>query len=167
MTSVRAAQAIDDAQVISEIARALALPSWSPTAIASWLTSPSGFGAMATRAEAYGVDVAATEPLPTERVLGFVLGSVVLDEACLVLLAVASAFQRQGIGRILLGDFEARARERGATSAYLEVAADNDAARCLYEAHGYQAEAVRPRYYADGRDALVLRRNFGPTTIAR
>ncbi|MBK8012823.1 MAG: GNAT family N-acetyltransferase [Deltaproteobacteria bacterium] len=151
---------VDDASSISEIARALGLPSWRRAAVASWLASPTGFGVVATGGPRPGEGDA-------ENLVGFVLGSIVLDEACLLLLAVLGPFQRQGVGAALLGAFEARARDLGATSAYLEVAVDNGPARSLYETKGYEREAIRRRYYADGRDALVLRHIFASTTIAR
>ena len=40
----------------------------------------------------------------------------------------------------------------------LEVRADNPAAQALYAQHGFEAIAVRPRYYQpDDVDAVVMR----------
>lgn len=41
---------------------------------------------------------------------------------------------------------------------WLEVHEDNAPARSLYEALGFQLEGRRPRYYSDGRAALLLTR---------
>ena len=46
---------------------------------------------------------------------------------------------------------------RGARAAFLEVSIGNKAARALYERAGFAPAGRRPRYYADGTDALVLR----------
>ncbi len=43
----------------------------------------------------------------------------------------------------------------------LEVAIGNAAARTLYEHAGFVEAGRRPRYYADGGDALILRVRLG------
>lgn len=96
---------------------------------------------------------------------GFALGRVTLDEAELLTIAVAPEAQGQGAGSRCLARFEEAARARGADAAFLEVAADNGAARALYARAGYAQVGVRRGYYvgADGSacDALVLRRGLG------
>jgi [ribosomal protein S18]-alanine N-acetyltransferase len=91
---------------------------------------------------------------------GFAVGRVAGAEAELLTLAVDPERRRQGIARSLLLRFEAGVHDRGAARIFLEVAATNDAARCLYARQGYQEVGRRPGYYsARGRpalDALVL-----------
>ncbi|WP_095589529.1 GNAT family N-acetyltransferase [Actibacterium ureilyticum] len=93
---------------------------------------------------------------------GFVLGRVIADEAELLTIAVHPDARRAGHGARLLRAFIDGARARGATRAFLEVAADNAAARGLYAAQGFTECGQRPGYYRgpDGRatDALVLER---------
>lgn len=97
----------------------------------------------------------------------FALGRAVAGEAELLTLAVHPDARRRGRGRACLAAFEAAARARGATRAFLEVAADNAPARALYAAAGY-AEAGRRRGYYAGPggaavDALILARTLaGP-----
>lgn len=95
---------------------------------------------------------------------GFVLGRVIADEAEILTLAVDARARRGGTGRRLLTAFEAEAAGRGAVSAFLEVAAGNDAARALYRSAGYVKSGLRPGYFRDatGRtdDALVLSRRL-------
>ena len=92
----------------------------------------------------------------------FAMGRVIADEAELLTIAVPPEARGMGRGRALLGRFEAEAAARGATAAFLEVAADNAAALSLYHAAGYAQAGSRPGYYRrpDGVavDALVLRR---------
>jgi ribosomal protein S18 acetylase RimI-like enzyme len=57
------------------------------------------------------------------------------------------AFRRQGFARAVLDSLLARAAASGALSAWLQVEADNTAARRLYEAAGFK-EAYRYRYWA-------------------
>lgn len=55
-------------------------------------------------------------------------------------MAVFLEFRRQGIGRMLLADAEARARELGCTCLALDVEAENAAAVSLYERYGFIRE---------------------------
>ncbi len=89
---------------------------------------------------------------------GMILARVTADEAEILTLAVDPAVQRQGVGRALLGQTLATARQRGADVIYLEVASGNDSARSLYVAAGFVTIGCRQGYYPDGGDALVLRR---------
>ena len=112
---------------------------WSAAEITSLLASPGVF--------------------VTGDARGFAMGRVVLDEAELLTLVTAPAFRRQGLGRALLAAFEAAARSRGATRAFLEVAADNAPALALYQGLDWAEDG---RYYQspDGRriDAILFSR---------
>ncbi len=94
---------------------------------------------------------------------GFLLGRIAADEAEILTLAVAPEARRRGVGRRLLARFEAAARTQGAASAFLEVAADNHAARALYLSAGWHEAGVRRGYYlrhGARHDALVLARSL-------
>ena len=90
----------------------------------------------------------------------FALGRAVAGEAELLMLATDPAHRRQGLARARLAAFEAEARARGASIAFLEVAADNAPARVLYTAAGWVERARRPAYYARPKgpaaDALIM-----------
>jgi [ribosomal protein S18]-alanine N-acetyltransferase len=80
-------------------------------------------------------------------------------EAYVQTLAVAPRAQRRGTGTALLESLIDETRERGIDHLDLEVRADNDAARRLYERHGFAEIAVRQNYYQpSGTDAVVMRR---------
>jgi len=70
---------------------------------------------------------------------------------------VTQAARRQGIGDALLRAAKDFALRRGATRMFLEVAVGNVAALGLYRKHGFSQVGRRPRYYANGSDALVMR----------
>jgi ribosomal-protein-alanine N-acetyltransferase len=97
-----------------------------------------------------------------DRVIGFALGRVVLNEAELLLLAVRRDGQRRGIGRLLLDRFSLVAASRGADKLHLEVRDGNPAAR-LYTRAGFTELGRRRNYYTgrDGQiyDALTLTRS--------
>lgn len=87
---------------------------------------------------------------------GMVLLRVAADEAEILTLAVRPEARRRGAGRALVSAAMAAATAAGAARMLLEVAEDNAAARALYAAAGFAPAGRRPRYYPDGRDALVL-----------
>ena len=95
------------------------------------------------------------------EVAGFSLARIVADEAELLLLAVAPAAQRCGVGKSLLVHFEQAAAARGARRLHLEVRDGNDAVN-LYKSAGFTLVGRRRRYYTgqDGQlyDALSLSR---------
>lgn len=113
---------------------------WSAAEIAGALADPFG--------------IALVEPQ------GFLLGRLVAGEAEILTLAVDPVARRQGIGARLVRRFVEEMRDRGAESAFLEVAATNLAAQSLYAQAGFLPRGRRKEYYRDavGRavDALVL-----------
>lgn len=80
----------------------------------------------------------------------------ILDEAHITVLGIEPAHQRQGLGQWLLLHLLQTACWRGLTHATLEVKASNTAAQQLYGKLGFQVAGKRPKYYADGEDALIL-----------
>lgn len=88
---------------------------------------------------------------------GLVLARVAADEAEILTLAVAPSARRHGLGAALLRAAMREASARGASTMFLEVSADNEAAEALYAAAGFRPVGRRSRYYPDGDDAMVLR----------
>lgn len=90
----------------------------------------------------------------------FILTRIIADEAEILTIATHPDHRRHGLACALLDQFHAAARERGAARAFLEVAADNHAARALYEAAGYRQIGQRRAYYlrdtGPAADALIL-----------
>src|SRR5262249_992247 len=69
-------------------------------------------------------------------------------------IAAGAGREGAGIGGALLGAAERTARDRGCVSLRLEVRADNDRARALYEKSGYSRIGYVAGYYADGATAF-------------
>ncbi|TCZ55290.1 GNAT family N-acetyltransferase [Roseicella aquatilis] len=97
---------------------------------------------------------------------GFVLARAAGGEAEILTLAVLPAARRQGLGAALMAAALAGAAARGAEAMFLEVAAGNAAALPLYRGLGFAEVGRRRRYYPDGADALVLRRDLRPAEPA-
>lgn len=93
---------------------------------------------------------------------GFLLGRVVADEAELLTLAVNPDQRRRGIGQNLVACFLEQALTKGATEAFLEVAANNLGALALYEKAGFVEKGRRKGYYYAPNgvtvDAVVMAR---------
>ncbi|XAS65864.1 ribosomal protein S18-alanine N-acetyltransferase [Pseudarthrobacter sp. So.54] len=76
-------------------------------------------------------------------------------------IAVVPEQEGKGIGSALLTELIRESRQRGAQDVLLEVRADNPRAQQLYLRYGFEQIHVRPRYYRDGVDALIMRLRLG------
>jgi ribosomal-protein-alanine N-acetyltransferase len=95
-----------------------------------------------------------------DSVVGYVGLMTVDGDGDIQTLARARSAAGQGIGQLLLDAATACARERGCTQLLLEVRADNQSARDLYERNGFEAMARRSNYYGHDEDAVVMRLRF-------
>ncbi len=99
-----------------------------------------------------------------EALSGFVLSRAALDEAEILTIAVAPERRRCSIGATLLSTHLRRLAARGVARLFLEVDAENVAARALYGSRGFYQVAERKAYYRKGdlppASALVMRLDF-------
>ena len=141
-TALRQATAADAPALAAIHASAFAPPlAWSKDAFALQLAMPGVFGLLDARG-------------------GMILARITADEAEILTLAVTPETRRQGLARALLQAAMTTMEAEGAASVVLEVAVGNIAARALYRESGFIEAGRRPAYYADGSDALILRRRF-------
>jgi ribosomal-protein-alanine N-acetyltransferase len=92
--------------------------------------------------------------------IAYAVAMMAVDEAHLLNLSVARAFQRQGYGWKMLEWMAQCTRDYGARSLLLEVRPSNDVALRLYHRYGFERIGVRPGYYPAGgarEDAVVMR----------
>jgi ribosomal-protein-alanine N-acetyltransferase len=96
--------------------------------------------------------------------VGFILSRLLVDEAEILSVAVASAWRGRGLARRLLDLHLRRLAGLGARAVFLEVEESNVAARRLYRRAGFREVGRREGYYSDpaGKStaALVLRRDL-------
>ncbi len=83
--------------------------------------------------------------------------------AHLASIAVEPEAAGQGIGQGLLRAAEAAALRNGCTRLCLEVRADNEAARRLYDGAGYRRVGILDDYYEDGAAAWRYEKELGET----
>ncbi len=96
-----------------------------------------------------------------ETPIGFVVCQNVPEETEILTLCVRPEMRRHGIATRLLQHMADEMRG-GDKTILLEVAADNDAARQLYERFGFAVYGTRPNYYKRGAvtvDAVMYRVN--------
>jgi len=134
-----------DAEALAALELAVFPHPWTAPQLAHELRLPS---ALAVVAEA------------AREVAGFALFRRVLDEAELLRLAVAAPLRRRGLASALVARGLALLQRAGVRSVFLEVRADNAPAIGFYEAAAWKAAGRRARYYPDGVDALLYRREI-------
>lgn len=100
--------------------------------------------------------VSTYSPTQARCLIGLFSGVVVVDELQIDNMVVAEGYRRCGLATQLLTAALHLAQQRGASSAVLEVRAQNSAARALYEKHGFTIVGVRPNYYHQPPDDALL-----------
>lgn len=92
------------------------------------------------------------------RLAGFLCSWLVAGELQIQNLATLRELRRRGVAGRLLEHVIARSRVAGLKSIWLEVRNGNTAAIALYEKFGFAVCGKRVAYYADGEDALIMKR---------
>lgn len=88
--------------------------------------------------------------------VGYAGGLVAGDDMQLLKVAVASSYRRRGIAAELIRRLAEDSRNLAVSTMSLEVRKSNSGAQALYESLGFSELGVRPRYYSDGEDALIM-----------
>lgn len=98
-----------------------------------------------------------------QRMIGYGILSVAMDEAHLLNLAIDPEFQKRGLGRKVLHFLLDMAEQKGADTIFLEVRDSNRSAIALYLDEGFNQIGVRNDYYPtdNGReDAIIMAYSF-------
>jgi len=117
-------------------------PAWDTRSFESLLAQPTAVAFVARR-RAAGETVA------------FILGQVAADEAEVLVLGVRADRRRQGVATRLIAALIEAAREAGARTLFLEVAAGNTAALALYRGQRFEERGRRKAYYVMATAAAV------------
>lgn len=86
--------------------------------------------------------------------------STVEDEGELQLIATAEMYRRCGRGQKILTLLIEEAARRGVKRIFLEVRVSNAEAQTLYLKNGFRGIYARTRYYPDGEDAVVMKKEL-------
>jgi ribosomal-protein-alanine N-acetyltransferase len=137
--------------------------SYSRADLAAYLRRPGAFAMVAESSETTNSGARAGGP-NHEKPSG--MAGFVVAEASnrgtghVITIDVLPELQRLGVGSQLLGAAELRLRAAHCQAVFLETAVDNRAALSFYKAHEYSVIKTIPRYYSDGVDALVLKKEL-------
>jgi ribosomal-protein-alanine acetyltransferase len=99
-----------------------------------------------------------------DRIVGFAIARVLVDDAELLLIAVAPEQRRGGCATLLLNTLIERMREIDKSPLHLEVRASNESAIAFYEARQFVRSGLRKGYYPNGvpgnlrEDAVLMQR---------
>ncbi|MCL1872391.1 MAG: ribosomal protein S18-alanine N-acetyltransferase [Promicromonosporaceae bacterium] len=130
------------------------------------------YGMLAEELAAWGRWYVVAEPAETQAAVGRALPGRALpsravgyaglwfdgDVTQVMTVGVDPAWQRRGVGRLLMDSLIARSRALKASAVLLEVRVDNDPAIRLYEDLGFERLGIRKRYYQpENKDAWTMR----------
>lgn len=93
-----------------------------------------------------------------KEVEGYLLSTVVLDEANIDRVAVKNEYRNRGVASKLISYTEGELMKKGVKTVYLEVRISNERAIRLYTKLGYESVAVRKKYYDGVEDAFVMKK---------
>jgi len=110
------------------------------------------------------------QPLRFQRVVytedgylaGYLFACWQVDELHVLKVATHPLHEGKGLATSLMAEARVEAERASARGLVLEVRPSNRRAIRLYRHLGYDVVARRPRYYADGDDALVMSLKLGP-----
>jgi [ribosomal protein S18]-alanine N-acetyltransferase len=102
-------------------------------------------------------------PSESPDIIGFIVAqSHRRGSGHIITIDVLEDARRSGVGSKLLNSAEERLRSAGCAEVHLETAVDNMAAVAFYKRQGYYLEKTAPRYYSNGLDAFILKKNLLP-----
>jgi len=108
----------------------------------------------------HGWQFIATQP-PSPNILGYIFGSVCIDEAEIRKLAVSAELRRQGLGRRLLAHALAFLQAQQVNSCFLELRESNTAALGLYSGFNFKKIGLRKSYYNNPKEhAIILKKQI-------
>ena len=90
------------------------------------------------------------------RVVGMVVGWLLVDEMHIATIATHPDYRRQGIASKLLRHTLLKSMDEGARTSFLEVRESNLAAQEMYLKFGYEKTGRRKRYYRDNDEDAIL-----------
>ena len=169
-----------------ELAKASATAAhWSRAAFYPYVATEAAGGALHAKAMFLACVTGATPPTsqtggdhpistpisPMDGLVGFAAFSTIMTvgagESTLENMAVATPWQRQGIGRRLLAAGLLWCRAHASGTVFLEVRKSNRAAIALYERARFSVAGNRPGYYREpAEDGLQMQKSLGAVARA-
>lgn len=124
----------DRAAEIAALHAKLFDPAWDEAAVLALLDHPAAASYIALTGN-------------PKLTIGFVMSQIAGDEAEILSIGVLPAVQRHGAGRAIMEALVRSLKRAEITRLFLEVAADNEAAKALYAKLGFKEIGRRKGYY--------------------
>ena len=94
-----------------------------------------------------------------DEIIGYGGMTIAADSADIENVLVSERYRRAGVGGKLIESLVSHAVKSGVKSIFLEVRISNVPAMCLYLKYGFAGNYARTRYYSDGEDCLVMKKD--------
>lgn len=97
------------------------------------------------------------------QILGYLIARHNFNVSHILNICIDLAFQRKGLGRILLRGFLDSLEKGVIQSVILEVRPSNQSALALYKSFGFYCDSIKSAYYKDEKgieDALLLKKKL-------
>ena len=157
---------LDDLDAIMHLERTTFTDdAWPEDAMRREIESPHGYYLVAVDEPITASDAATDAPGPALLGYAGLLAPSGSEQGDIQTIAVAPESRGLGLGRGLMHALITAARRRHVAELFLEVRADNPIARALYDSLGFEQIGVRPRYYRDGVDAILMRLIVKPAVM--
>lgn len=135
---------LDDLDDVLEVERSSFPSPWTPDLFVNEFTNPRSVRRVAVRH-------------PENRLVGFMIYWVILDEGHLMNIAIDPACRCRGAATFMLENMFAECSKRKIRSVTLEVRRGNSAALQLYDKFGFKLIGLRKNYYVEeGEDAVLM-----------
>jgi len=94
------------------------------------------------------------------KLIAFISVSTAIDSADIEDILVCKNFRRQGIGKRLIDFTLETLKEKGIREIFIEVREGNEQAKQLYFKCGFNKVSLRKKYYSDGENAIILKKEI-------
>lgn len=132
--------------------------SYSQVELLSYIRHPKAFTLVAESPGPKGLDQNGASRSFTAGFIVAALGP--RESGHIITIDVIEEARRSGLGSKLLREAESRLKHQGCSWVYLETAVDNTSALSFYKRHDYFLVKTVPRYYSNGMDAFVLKKDL-------
>ncbi|MGH9545646.1 MAG: GNAT family N-acetyltransferase [Terriglobales bacterium] len=138
--------------------------SYSRLELATYLQRPGAFTLVADTDEMSGMALLSGTPTNGQSsavTVGFIVAETgSRGNGHIITIDVLPKARGVGVGSRLLCAVEDRLRTANCHSVILETAVDNHAALSFYKRHHYSVRKTMPRYYSNGVDGLVMKKDL-------